>query len=139
VVLGVALVVGVIALGVGVYQAGYAAGLATDGGTVIPPVAYGYGWGWHGGFGIFGFLGFLLFLFLLFSLFRAMAWGGRGWRGPGGYRPGGPWNGPGAGADADAARWGGARREAFEAWHRQAHESDAHAAGAGDPSQARPT
>jgi hypothetical protein len=124
-VLGIALVAGVVALGVGVYQAGFAAGLASEGGAVVtPPLGYGYGWGWHGGFGIFGFLGFFLFLFLLFGLFRALAWSGRGWRGgPAGYGRG-PW-GPGHGPGHDhpgTERWRAAGQDWFDEWHRRAHE-----------------
>jgi len=124
VILGVALVAGIIALGAGVYQAGFAAGTASDGAVVaVPPGVYGYGWGWHFGFGIFGFLGFLFFFFLLFGLFRAIAWDGRGWRGgPGGYGRGyrGPGMGPG-GDPADRERWNATRNAWLEDWHRQAH------------------
>ena len=72
VVLGIALVVGVFALGAGVYQAGFTAGVATEGTVAVAPapVYAGYGWGVHWGFPFFGFFGFLLFLFLLFGLFR---------------------------------------------------------------------
>jgi hypothetical protein len=141
VVLGIALVVGVIGLGAGIYQAGFTAGVATEGNvTLAPAYAAGYGYGWHGGFGIFGFLGFLLFLFLLFGLIRALAWGGRG-MGRRGYGPGwGPGHGYGRWADPDhdhgpegsgpgGARgrrgfgpWEGPAREAFDDWHRRAHE-----------------
>jgi hypothetical protein len=127
VVLGIALVVGILALGAGVYQAGFAAGVATEGGAVVaPPIGYGpgYGWGWHGGFGIFGFLGFFLFLFLLFALFRALAWGGRGWRGPGGYGRG-PWgSGYGQGHDHPGHEgWRAAGQDWFDEWHRRAHQA----------------
>lgn len=89
------------------YQAGFARGLAGreagDGPGQIgprpegaPPYAF-YGPGWHRpwGFGFFGFLFPLLFLVLLFALIKAAFW-----------RP-----------------WGWSRREAFEEWHRRAHES----------------
>ena len=134
VVLGIALVVGVIALGAGVYQAGFTAGVATEGNVAVAPVyAAGY-YGWHGGLGIFGFLGFLLFLFLLFGLFRAIAWGGRGRRGfgPGwgrgyGYGPyGGHDHGPDAPGGPRGRRgvgpWAGPAHDAFDEWHRRAHE-----------------
>jgi hypothetical protein len=129
VILGVVLVGGIIALGGGLYQAGYVAGAAAQGAAsgAVPPIAYGYGWGWHGGFGIFGFLGFFLFLFLLFGLFRVIAWGGRGWRGgPGGYGPRGPW-GAGYGPDHDhpgRERWQAAGQAWFDDWHRRAHEAE---------------
>ena len=123
VILGIALVVGVIALGASVYQAGFTAGVATEGTGSAAPV-YGYGFGWHGGFGFFGFFGFLLLLFLLFALFRAIAWGGpRRWGG--GWGPGrGPGYGP-RGPGHEHGRfgpWEDRAREAFDDWHRQAHE-----------------
>ena len=118
VVLGVALVVGIVALGGWVYQAGFAAGVASE--IAGAP---------SGGFGIFGFLFFLFFLFVLFGLFRAAiggrrGWGGRGWYGPGygrggygpgGYGPGGPRFGPGHDHPG---------RESFDEWHRRMHEGD---------------
>ena len=95
VLLGIALVVGVLAIGAGVYQAGFTAGVATEGAVAVAPApasAYaGYGWGVHWGFPFFGFFGFLLFLFLLVGLFRLIFWGGRGRRRGYGYGPGPGW------------------------------------------------
>ena len=116
VVFGVVLALLVVGIGVGVYNAGMAQGMAqvgqvAAGQPAVNPAAgpypyYGWGWGLHPwGFG-FGFLHLLfpLFFFLLiFGLLRA-AWGGRRW---GGY-PGG---------------WGDRRvPPMFEDWHRRAHE-----------------
>jgi hypothetical protein len=127
VVLGIALVVGVISLGAGVYQAGFVAGVATEGNVAVAP-AVGYGFGWHGGFGLFGFLGFFVFLFLLFGLFRALAWrgprawGGRGW-GPG-YGPGSERGPRGDHGHGRFGPWEGRAQEAFDDWHRRAHEPE---------------
>jgi hypothetical protein len=102
----------VIAIGAGIvnnaYQAGLAQGLAQSGQPGEPqpgmrPYHYGpwgYGWFGHG----FGFFGFLLFLFLIFAVIRGLFFWGRG--GPGSWH-----RGPGAGAPP----W-------FEEWHRRAHE-----------------
>ena len=136
VVLGIALVVGVVALGAGVYQAGFTAGVATEGTVAVAPapVYAGYGWGVHWGFPFFGFFGFLLFLFLLFGLFRLIFWGGRG-RGRGyGYGPGwgyGPRDrdqvpgGSGDGGRSGGDRWDGRAHSVFDEWHRQAHDPNA--------------
>jgi len=107
-----ALVAGLAILGAGVYQAGFAAGLVAAEAAVPGVVAYP-AWGWGPGFGIFGLLGFLLFLFLFFGLVRA-AFFGFGGRGRGGHGPGG-WG---------HAHWG-PPRDAFEDWHRRAHEPGA--------------
>jgi hypothetical protein len=106
--LALLLIVGATLLGAAAYQAGLSAGLAADGSAVPRP---GPGYGWYGGgfgfgFGFLGFLGTLLFFFLLFGLLRAAFWGGPGrWRDGSGPRP-----------------WEGRAREAFESWHREAHE-----------------
>jgi hypothetical protein len=120
-------IVAVLALGGGLiavtaYQAGLStavvaggvAGTATDGAVVTPVVVPpgAYGWGWGPGFGFFGFLGFLLFLFLLFGLLRALFW-----RGPGrgrGWGPGGDHQHP----------WESRARTTFTEWHREAHATD---------------
>ncbi len=81
------LLVAVLAIGGGLiattaYQAGLSTAVTTAsaaGATVVAPVvvpAYGYGWGWHPGFGIFGFLAALFFLFIVFGLIRAIVWRG---------------------------------------------------------------
>ena len=143
VLLGIVLVVGVIALGTSIYQAGFTAGVATEGTVAVAPVAApvyaGYGWGVHWGFPFFGFFGFLLFLVLLFGLLRLIFWGGRG-RGRGyGYGPGPGWGhggrdqdrgaGPtttgGRSGDGGSASWEGRSHSVFDEWHRQAHDPNA--------------
>ena len=113
------LLIGVLILiGVGVYNAGVSAGLATTGAAVAsgaPAVYYGpyvghpYGWG---GFGFFGIFFLILGFFLIFGLIRAIfgwgRWSGRDW----GSRHG---NGGHGG--------NGGRRDYFDDWHRRAHES----------------
>lgn len=131
------LLIAVLAIGGGLiattaYQAGLtqAVTTATDGTTVVAPVAGygwgGYGYGWHPfgfGFGFFGFLGTLLFLFLIFGLIRAVFF--RGGPGRGGWGPGwgGGW-GPGRPGDHDARRkyWESRFGEGFDEWHRRSHE-----------------
>ena len=120
---GLALIAVLVAIGVGVYDAGVSNGIAQQGAAVAsgaPAVVYPgpyYGhWGWGPGFG-FGFFGiffWILGIFLIFGLIRA-AFGGWG-RGRGG------WGG-------HYGRYGGPR-EHFEDWHRQAHEP-----GSGTPPQ----
>ena len=144
VLLGIALVVGVLAVGAGVYQAGFTAGVATEGAVAVAPapaaVYAGYGWGVHWGFPFFGFFGFLLFLFLLFGLFRVIFWGGRG-RGRGyGYGPGPSWGYGGRDQDQGTSRtpgttpnggrgapapWEARSHSVFDEWHRQAHDPNA--------------
>ena len=143
VLLGIALVVGVVALGAGIYQAGFTAGVATEGAVAVAPapVYAGYAWGSHWGFPFFGFFGFLLFLFLLFGLFRVIFWGGRG-RGRGyGYGPGWGYGGrdrgpgpdapdaPGNGGRGGYSAWDGRAHGVFDEWHRQAHDPNAKPAG----------
>ena len=107
------LVAGASLLGIGAYQAGLAAGMAADG-TVSPQVGPGYGWYPGGfGFGFFGFLGMLLFFFLVFGLVRAAFGGGRGWGGPGRWGPDG---------GGRRSGWEGRAHDAFESWHREAHD-----------------
>src|SRR4029077_8184607 len=76
------------------YQAGWAAGAATQLPAGAAATAPYYYYGPHfDGFGFFGFLFFLFFLFLLFGLFRALRFG-RGWGyGGGGWGPRGGWGG----------------------------------------------
>jgi hypothetical protein len=105
----------IVAIGVGVYNAGVSAGLAQ---TVVDPsgapVTYYPGpYVWHGwGFGIFGIFFWILGIFLIFALLRAILgwgrWSGRGYR-DWSHRPNG-YGGP---------------REHFEDWHRRAHEPGA--------------
>lgn len=99
----------------GAYQAGLAVGAgapAVAGGASAASGAapygmhfWGYGWGWGFPFFFhpFGFFFGLFFLFLVLWLVRALFWGGRGHRAD--------WHGS----------WEDRRREAFEAWHRDAH------------------
>jgi hypothetical protein len=127
VILALVLVGGAAALGVGIYNAGIAQGVAqaaaSEGTAPIVVPAYGYGWGWGGpgfGFGgvIFGILGFLLLLFLIAGLFRALTFRGRG---------AGGWGGPGRWADHDHDRatdrfrgspWETRAREIHDEWHK---------------------
>jgi hypothetical protein len=112
-------------IGVNVYNAGVAEGLAEaaraaaaageDPAVVVPPYVgpyggYGPGWGygWGGGFGIFGLLFFILGVFLIFALLRAaFGWG----------RLGGP-RGPGG------SSWQDERRRRLEEFHRDLHHAD---------------
>lgn len=109
----------VIAIGVGVYNAGVSSGLAQQGAAVAsgapavvypgPYVGHGWGWGWGPGFGIFGIFFWILGIFLIFALIRAAFGFGRcgGRRGDWGNHHG---------------RYGGPR-DSFDDWHRKAHES----------------
>jgi hypothetical protein len=95
---------------VGAYNAGLATGAAetAGAGATVPYRAWGYGWHPLGfGIGLFGLLGTLLFVFVIFGLVRAVFWGGRGRR----------WDGP-----AGGGRWEGRAHDAFDDWHRRAHE-----------------
>lgn len=116
----VGLLVGV---GVGVYQMGVAQGIVDAGrfpaGATVPVAGYGYGW--HGGFGIFGLLFGLFFLFLIFGLVRAAFFRGRGWRG--GYGRGG--FGPDYGPEGGPSAWRAERERHVAEWHRKLHEDDA--------------
>jgi len=132
-ILAAVLLVAVLAIGGGLiattaYQAGLATAVTATGaaGAVTTPVlipAYGYGYGWHPGFGFFGFLGTLLFLLIVFALVRAIFWrGGPGRRG--GWGPG--WGGSGhgdgnGGAGRGNGPWQSHADQAFEEWHRRAH------------------
>lgn len=110
------IVVGIlVAVGVGIYQAGVAQGVIDAGrfpaGAAVPVAGYdGYRGG--GGFGILGLLFPLFFLFLIFGVLRAIFGHRRGWGHGYGYGRG--WDrGPGD-------------REQFVAeMHRRLHETDA--------------
>jgi hypothetical protein len=134
-ILAAILLVAVLAIGGGLiataaYQAGLTTAVTTAAGSagtavtpvVVPAYGYGYGPGWHGGFGFFGFLGTLLFIFIVFALLRAIFWrGGPGRRG--GWGPGG-WGGYGYGKGPDGqgrGPWESHANEAFDEWHRRAH------------------
>jgi hypothetical protein len=126
------LLVAVLAIGGGsVASTAYQAGLdtavtsaAAATGAVVAPVvvqAYGYGYGLHPfgfGFGILGFLGALFFLFIVFGLIRAILWRGgphrHGWGRDGWGEPGTP--------GRNRSPWEARGRDAFDAWHRRAHD-----------------
>jgi hypothetical protein len=103
-----------LAVGVGIYNAGVSAGMGADAG--LPPyVGQPWGFGWVGG--IFGFIFGLFFLFLffglIFGLFRAaFGWGHHGRHGWGGYK--GYYRGTNGGRSER-------ERDYFEAWHRELH------------------
>lgn len=118
------IVVGIlVAIGVGIYQAGVAQGVIDAGrfpaGAAVPVAGYG---GYHdGGFGFLGLLFPLLFLFLIFGVLRAIFWRGRGWGHHGYYGRG--WDrGPG---------WD--RESAIADWHKRLHDADGDAGTSGTP------
>ncbi len=137
--LAVAVIAGVVAVGALSYRAGVMQGLAQSGKIefVAPPPAEGgvAPWGYYGwpgfyrpwGFGPFGGFGFgllgclfpLLMLFLIFGLFRWVFWRPRFWggghHGPSGEGHHGPWGKGGP------PMWREGARETFDEWHRQAH------------------
>jgi hypothetical protein len=132
-----------VGVAVGAYHAGETHGLAqqiqtlpttTSDGTqavrVVDP-AYGYGYGWHGGFFPFGLFVFPLFIIGIILLVRALVWRPGPWRGWGPGGPGGYGGGPGG--------HGGPRDEWMnkaEAWHREMHERGE--PGSGEPSTPAP-
>jgi hypothetical protein len=135
-ILAAVLLVAVLAIGGGLiattaYQAGLATAVTAAGaaGAATPVVipAYGYGYGWHAGFGFFGFLGTLLFLFIVFALVRAIFWrGGPGRRGGWGRGWGGSGYGDVNGGGGRGNRpWESHANQAFEEWHRRAHDEAA--------------
>ena len=113
------------AVGVSIYQAGFVAGAATEGTTVVAPYAYGYGWGWGIGHGFFGFFGTLIVIFIIFGLLRAIFWRGPRWgRGPWGYYGHHGYGSKGEGSDRgpDGFRgspWEDRAREVHDEWHRR--------------------
>ena len=124
IVLGIVVVVALVGLGAGLYNAGIDQGVVQAGrvpaGEAVRYGGYGYGFGWGFpffgfGFGLLGLIFPILFFVLIFSLFRA-AFGGwdRGHRyggpGPGGYGPG---------------TWQDERRHRLSELHRQLHEDEA--------------
>ncbi|MCI0347236.1 MAG: hypothetical protein L0221_17630 [Chloroflexi bacterium] len=130
----VVLVVVLGALGVSVYQAGFMAGAAAEGTTVVAP--YAYGWGWGIGHGFFGFLGTLLVIFLVFGLLRAIFWRGPRWeRGGWGHgRHGHGHHGEGSeGPDGfKGSPWETRAREVHDEWHRR-QDSGGSAGSSGSP------
>ena len=129
------IVVGIlVGVGVGIYQAGIAQGVVEAGripaGAVVPVAGYGYGWGFHGGFGFLGILFPILFLFLIFGLVRAAfgrgrqygpGWGGRGYWGRG-YGPG--FGGPGSPGGPGFDSWREERDRQISDLHRRLHEEE---------------
>jgi hypothetical protein len=126
-----------IGIGVVAYDAGLSHGLAQVAATQIQsapgapaPVPYPYAYGWRPfwGFGYgFHFFPFLLFLFFWIFISRLFWWGGpwrRRWHGYG-YGPGGCY-GPRYGAG-----------DAFDEWHRRAHETMKETPPADDPGRGR--
>jgi hypothetical protein len=115
--------------GITAYNAGVSEGIAEaaraaaaageEAPVVVPPYAYGYGWGHWGGFGFFGILFWIFGIFLFFALLRAaFGWGRWG----GGNGPRGGW---------------GDRRERLAEFHRELHrDTDAPSAPSGSASGA---
>jgi hypothetical protein len=128
------IVVGVlIAIGVGIYQAGVTQGVIDAGrfpaGAAVPVAGYD---GYHGGgFGFLGLLFPLLFLFLIFGLVRAAFSRGRGWGH--GYGHGYGWD-KGQGGPMS---WREDRERTIADMHRRLHEADGSAgstdSGTGSP------
>ena len=120
-----------VAVGVGIYQAGVAQGVIDAGrfpaGAAVPVAGVGYG-GYHG-FDFLGLLFPLLFLFLIFGVLRAAFGHRHGWGH--GYGHGRGWDtGPGAPGDMRGGRWD---RENYVAeMHRRLHEAEG-ASGSGGP------
>lgn len=107
IVLALVAVAAAVGIGMQLYQAGVARGLAESGQITprpesVPPYRYYGPYGYHPfGFGFFGFLFPLLFFFLIFSLFKGLFWRPWGWSGS----------------------WKYGVPPAMEEWHRKAHES----------------
>jgi hypothetical protein len=109
------IVVGIlVAVGVGIYQAGIAQGVIDAGrfpaGASVPVAGYGYH---DGGFGFLGLLFPLFFLFLIFGLIRAAFGHRRGWGHGYDYGSG----------DTSGRRWD--REQYVAEMHRRLHETDA--------------
>jgi hypothetical protein len=111
--IGVLILAGAFAIGLGAYNAGVAQGIAESSRMIAAPQSgtpYVYVWPRPWGFGFFPFFP-LLFLFLFFFVVRGLLWRGR-WHGGGRYRYDGV-------------------PPMFEEWHRRAH--------AGQSSSSAPT
>ena len=102
-----------VAVGVGIYNAGVSAGLGTEAG-VPPYVGQPYGWGWVGG--IFGFIFGLFFLFLFFGLIFGLLRAAFGWGHGGRHHGWGEYRYSRYGPDHHRGR-----RDYFEEWHRELH------------------
>lgn len=101
VLLSLAAIAVVAAIGVYEFRAGVARGLAMGDKLPIAPGAWPYPF-WYGPFHPFGFVFPLLFVFLIFAFARRLFWWGR---------------------SGGAAGWHPGSRDRFEEWHRKAHES----------------
>lgn len=120
-----------VAVGVGIYNAGVSAGLGTDAG-VPPYVGQPWGWGWVGG--IFGFIVGLFFLFLFFGLIFGLLRAAFGWGHGGRHHGWSEYRHSRYGPDHDRGR-----RDYFEEWHRELHGEAADAADTpGAPSDEAP-
>ncbi len=125
VVLGLIVVVALVGLGIGLYNAGVDQGVVQAGrvpaGAAVPYAGYGYGWHPFGfGFGFFGLIFPILFFAFLFILIRAALWGGRGR---------GRWDGPDGG-------WRAERQRQLAELHRQLHDDEAAHSTRSDPGSA---
>jgi len=122
-----AIVLAVLAIGLAgaIFQTGYLAGVAADGGVAPVVVGNAYGWGWGFGGGLFHILGFLFFLILFFAILRAIFGAGRGGWGRGGWGPGGY----GHDAGHRFGPWEQRAREAHDEWHRSQASGGTGAAG----------
>lgn len=121
VVLALVIAAGLVGLGLLVFNAGVAQGLAESGKLTIAagpaggPGAgpwYGYPHAWGFGFGPLGCLVPFLLLLGFFAVMRLMFWGRHSYR---------PWAGPGRGHRF--SHWGGEQGVPpfFDEWHRRAH------------------
>ncbi|HEX5589026.1 MAG TPA: hypothetical protein VFX65_01890 [Candidatus Limnocylindrales bacterium] len=114
------IVLAVLAVGLAgaIFQTGYLAGVAADGGApVIVGPGYPYGWpvgGWVGG--IVGFFGFLVVFLIFIGLLRAIFGGGHGRGRDHGWERGrwGEHHGEGR-----FASWEERARQAHDEWHRR--------------------
>jgi hypothetical protein len=121
-------------IGVSVYQAGFAAGAAAGGATIVAPIGP-YGWwgpGWGFGGLLFGFIGLLILIFIVGGLLRAIFWRGPRWS-HGSWGRHGTW-GPGGPEGFRGGPWEARARELHDEWHRR-HDGDA-AASSGQPAGA---
>jgi len=115
------IVLAVLAVGLAgaIFQTGYLAGIAADGGA---PVVVGPGYGWHGwgwgfGGGLIGILGTILVFALFIGILKAIFGGGhrRDWSGG----PRGSWGPGGHDGRHWAGPWEDRAREAHDEWHRR--------------------
>lgn len=113
---GIVVVILIVGLGAGVYNAGVQQGIVDAGrfpaGAAVPYAGYGYG-GFHDGFGIFGLIIPIFFLFLIFGIFRAIFRGGRGGYGGWGHHG---WSG------YDRGTWQSDREKYIADLHQRLHE-----------------